>query len=141
MTALPPAEARARFAAAPVARLATADPSGLPHLVPVTFALDEGGTLYFAIDTLKPKRTTDLRRLRNIRANPRVALLVDHYADDWSRLWWVRADGQAEIEDDPARRRAPVDLLCAKYPQYAGRPPDGPVVTVRVQRWRGWAAA
>ncbi|MEE1762531.1 TIGR03668 family PPOX class F420-dependent oxidoreductase [Streptomyces sp. SP18BB07] len=89
---LSPLVARERFAAAPVARLATADASGVPHAVPVTFAVRDG-LLYFAVDH-KPKSTWQLRRLRNIRANPSVTVLVDHYADDWSTLWWARADGR-----------------------------------------------
>ncbi|WKU46554.1 TIGR03668 family PPOX class F420-dependent oxidoreductase [Streptomyces sp. VNUA116] len=133
------AEARARFAAAPVARLATAGREGVPHLVPVTFAV-AGDTVYFAVDH-KPKRTRELRRLRNIEENPRVALLADHYADDWTTLWWARADGRATVRTDPARCRTPLALLAEKYPQYRDRPPEGPVVAVEVTEWSGWAAA
>ncbi|MCF3103841.1 TIGR03668 family PPOX class F420-dependent oxidoreductase [Streptomyces roseoverticillatus] len=133
------AEARARFTAAPVARLATADQAGVPHLVPVTFAVD-GDTVYFAVDR-KPKHTRDLRRLHNIRQNPRVALLADHYADDWTALWWARADGRAAIWTDEARCRTPLGLLAEKYPQYRDRPPEGPVVAVEVEGWSGWAFA
>ena len=85
-------EARRRLAAARVARLATVGGPGSPHLVPVTFAV-AGDRIYSAVDA-KPKTTRDLRRLRNIRADPRVAVLADHYDEDWSRLWWARADGQ-----------------------------------------------
>jgi PPOX class probable F420-dependent enzyme len=139
MTALGAAEARRRFAASPVARLATVSGDGVPHLVPVTFApVPDGDRLYFAVDH-KPKRSTDLRRLRNIRENGRVCLLVDHYADDWQALWWARADGTAEIVEDAAGRAGPVGLLRAKYPQYDDRPPEGPVVTVTVTRWSGWS--
>ncbi len=134
---LEPEEARARFAASPVARLATADAEGRPHLVPITFVVD-GNTLYFAVDH-KPKTTGDLRRLRNIEQNPCVSVLADHYADDWSTLWWARADGRAEVWPQPARRRTPVGLLRAKYPQYATCPPEGPVVAITVRRWSGWA--
>jgi PPOX class probable F420-dependent enzyme len=128
------AQARTRFAAARVARLATVGADGAPHLVPVTFAV-RGDTVVIAVDH-KPKRTTDLKRLRNIAADPRVSLLADHYDEDWDRLWWVRADGHARVADT-----GPVDLLVAKYPQYAGRPPAGPVITVEIDKWRGWAAA
>ena len=135
-----PAEARARFAAARVARLATADALGRPQLVPVCFAL-AGGTVYSAVDA-KPKATTRLKRLANVADNPAVALLADHYDDeDWSRLWWVRADGRgrvleaAEPEATSARR-----LLVARYPQYRAEPPTGPVLAVDVARWSGWAA-
>ena len=98
----------------------------------------DGDTLYFAFDH-KPKRTTALRRLRTIAANPRVCLPADHYADDRTRLWWARADGLAGIVEDPEPRAGPVELLCAAYPQYRERPPEGPVVAVRVTRWSGWA--
>lgn len=137
---LSPAEARSRFVAARVARLATADERAHPHIVPVTFAVDpgpHGDTLYFAVDA-KPKSTARLRRLANIRANPRVALLADHYDTDWTALWWARADGEAEVGDDPAGTPA-ADLLGAKYPQYAARPPTGPYVAIRVTRWSGWS--
>ncbi len=91
-------EARARFAAARVARLATAGADGRPHLVPVVFAVS-GDIIYSAVDA-KPKRTTALRRLANVRQNPAVALLVDHYVDDdWGALWWVRADGRGRVLD------------------------------------------
>ena len=131
----------ARFRAAPVARLATADADGHPHLVPVTFALSAGlsadVTIYLAVDH-KPKTTRDLRRLRDIRANPAVSILVDHYEDDWTSLWWARADGTATIIDDPAAMTAPVDLLVAKYPQYQRIRPAGPVIAIAVRRWLGW---
>ena len=129
--------ARALLGASRVARLATASPAGEPHLVPVTFALD-GGMLYFAIDH-KPKSTTALRRLQNIRENSRVSVLVDHYADDWSTLWWVRADGQAEIWEDGSQRARPVELLASKYPQYREQPPQGAVVAISVDRLTGWS--
>ncbi len=95
--------------------------------------------IYSAVDA-KPKSSTDLRRLRNIRANPRVAVLADHYEDDWGRLWWVRADGQAAILDGPAEMAPALALLAARYPQYRGLPPGGPVISIRVTRWTGWNA-
>jgi len=128
------AGARERFAGERVARLATADAQGVPHLVPVTFAV-RGDVIVFAVDH-KPKRSNDLRRLRNIAANPAVSLLADGYDEDWTRLWWVRADGFAAVT---AHREEPVEWLCAKYQQYADRPPEGPVVRVTVTAWRGWA--
>jgi PPOX class probable F420-dependent enzyme len=134
-------EARRRFAAARVARLATAGADGRPHLVPVVFALDRD-TLYTAVDDVKPKATTRLRRLANIAANPAVALLADHYDDDWRALWWVRADGTARLlerdEDEAARAR---ELLAARYPQYREAPPPGVAIAVDVTRWSGWSAA
>jgi PPOX class probable F420-dependent enzyme len=134
------AEARRLFAAARVARLATAGPSGRPHLVPVVFAV-AGDNVFSAVDA-KPKRTTRLRRLANVRENPRVALLADHYDDsDWSALWWVRADGAARVlEGDDAEARRAIALLVERYPQYRERPPAGPVLAVRVERWSGWHA-
>jgi PPOX class probable F420-dependent enzyme len=124
------------FEAARVARLATVDEQGLPHLVPVVFAM-RGDTVVFAVDH-KPKRTTNLRRLRNIEATGRASLLVDHYDEDWTQLWWVRADGTARVLHDDDRAE-PVRWLVAKYDQYTDRPPAGPVVRIDVTTWRGWA--
>ncbi|MQY32708.1 hypothetical protein SRB17_06620 [Streptomyces sp. RB17] len=134
---LSPLAARERFSAAPVARLATADAEGVPHAVPVTFVVHDD-VVYFAVDH-KPKSTWNLRRLRNIRENPAVTVLVDHYDDEWSRLWWVRADGQAEVLEEGQERLHAVELLCGKYDQYKEFPPQGPAVAVRVRRWSGWA--
>lgn len=131
-------EARARFAAARVARLATVRPDGRPHVVPIVFALD-GDVLYSAVDR-KPKSTTALRRLANVAANPAVSLLVDHYDDDWAQLWWVRADGVARIVDGPVADRA-LARLAGRYPAYVVEPPPGPVLAVTVARWTGWCAA
>jgi PPOX class probable F420-dependent enzyme len=134
-------DARARFAAARVARLATVAADGRPHLVPVVFAL-AGDTIYSAVDDAKPKATLRLRRLANIAANPAVSLLADHYAEDWSALWWGRADGVARVIDpgEPAAARAR-ELLAARYQQYGDAPPPGPVIGVAVERWSGWAAS
>ncbi|WP_036324331.1 TIGR03668 family PPOX class F420-dependent oxidoreductase [Microbispora sp. ATCC PTA-5024] len=138
---LPPERARGLFAAARVARLATAGHEGVPRLVPVTFALlDDGdaGTVATAVDH-KPKSSADLRRLRDIADNPAVCLLADHYEDDWERLWWARADGLARIAGTGAERERAVAGLVEKYPQYRDRPPAGPAVLVRVTRWSGWS--
>src|SRR5262245_46664489 len=128
-------EARARFAAARVARLATVSADSVPHLVPVTFAVI-GVRIVFVVDD-KPKSTTRLRRLDNIAARPAVCRLVDEYDDDWSRLWWSRADGTATVRtaDEDA-----LDALAARYPAYVERRPRGPVVSIEVTRWSGWAA-
>jgi PPOX class probable F420-dependent enzyme len=131
-------EAASRFGAARVARLATVTADGLPHLVPVVFAVD-GDTVVIAIDH-KPKARRDVRRLANIAANPAVSLLVDHYDEDWTTLWWVRADGTAVVVDDPIAMTDPIDLLVAKYRQYQEIRPAGPVILVRVHQWRGWTA-
>ena len=131
-----PEEARERFASARVARLATADAGGVPHIVPLVFALD-GDTVYSAVDA-KPKRTTDLKRLRNVVENPRVALLADHYADDdWDALWWARADGTGRVLVSSPEA---VALLRRRYAQYRDTPPGGPVLAIDVDRWSGWSA-
>ncbi|MEV7323597.1 TIGR03668 family PPOX class F420-dependent oxidoreductase [Streptomyces sp. NPDC093970] len=130
-------EARRRFAGARVARLATVDGSGRPHLVPVVFACHGTDGIVTAVDH-KPKTTPRLKRLRNIAANPSVTLLVDEYDEDWDHLWWVRADGDARVVPDAAA--AVAGPLREKYPQYRERPPNGPVIIVTVARWTGWQA-
>ncbi len=127
---------RARFAQASSARLATVAPGGKPHLVPVVFAV-RNDVVYTAVDA-KPKTTRKLRRLANIEHNPNVSLLVDHYDDDWTQLWWVRVDGIATVHRDGALFRAGYCALQAKYPQYQTVSLDGPVIAVAVQRWAGW---
>jgi PPOX class probable F420-dependent enzyme len=131
------AEARERFCSGRVARLATVGAEGRPHLVPVTFDADDR-SIVIAIDH-KPKRPGDLQRLRNIRGNPGVALLVDHYDEDWTALWWARADGLARVVEDEAERAGPIERLRRKYPQYAQMVPTGPVIVVAVTAWRGWS--
>ena len=133
-----PAEARDRFVRSPVLRLATAGADGRPHVVPCTFAVDGSGRIVTGIDN-KPKGSANLRRLRNIGENPRVSLLVDHYADDWGELWWVRADGTAAIEHAGAEHAGHWDLLRARYAQYEGQVLGGPVIAVTVEQWSGWA--
>lgn len=141
MSTLEPGPARELFTVARVARLATVDGAGRPHLVPIVFAVD-GDTIYGAVDH-KPKRTTALRRLTNVVANPAVTLLVDHYDDeDWDALWWVRADGFAQVlEPDQAEARKAVALLTAKYPQHRDHPPTAQVLAIAVHRWSGWSAS
>jgi PPOX class probable F420-dependent enzyme len=131
------AEARELFAGARVARLATVAATGRPHLVPIVFALD-GDVVFSAVDA-KPKRTMALKRLENIAANPRVALLADHYDEDWDALWWARADGVARVASDADARRG-IALLAGRYEQYRAAPPRGPVIAVAVERWSGWRA-
>jgi PPOX class probable F420-dependent enzyme len=121
-------------AAARVARLATAGTDGRPHVVPICFVLD-ADTLYTAIDQ-KPKRTRSLRRLRNIEENPWVEVLIDHYEEDWSRLWWERLRGRARIVE---RHDRALELLCEKYEQYRRDPPEGPFVVIEAVERLTWS--
>ena len=130
---------RRRAEAAPVARLASVGGDGRPHLVPCCFAVD-GNVAYSVVDH-KPKRSTALRRLDNIRAHPSVCLLVDHYEDDWDALWWVRFDGTARVVTDGPEHERAIATLCAKYSQYRAVRPSGPVVAVDITACRSWAAA
>ena len=134
---LSPDVARERFANARVARLATVSADHVPHLVPFTFVV-LNDLIVHAVDH-KPKSSTNLRRLRNIAANPHVSALVDDYAEDWTQLWWARADGDAEIW--PAAENDVLDALAAKYPHYRETRPTGPIVAIRVTRWSGWSAS
>jgi PPOX class probable F420-dependent enzyme len=129
---------RDRFTQARVLRLGTADAVGKPHLVPATFAV-VGDVVGIAVDH-KPKRHTNLKRLRNVEANSAVTLLVDHFDEDWDRLWWVRADGQAQVVENELAYEL-VDALVDKYEQYREHRPAGPVIRVQVNRWSGWCAA
>lgn len=126
-----------RAGTARVARLATVRPDATPHIVPITFAF-AGRSIVTAIDD-KPKSTTVVQRLRNIAVNPAVSVLVDHYDDDWNRLWWVRADGTATIGDAEVAANA-LDVLAAKYEPYRNQRPRGPVIVIAVDRWTGWSA-
>ncbi len=131
-------ELRRRVSQARVARLATIRSDGYPHIVPVTFAID-GERVVTAIDD-KPKTTTDLQRLKNIESHAVASVMVDHYEDDWSRLWWVRGDGSAEIiREGPSRGRA-IAQLTAKYSPYQDDPPRGPVIILTIERWASWCA-
>ena len=137
---LDPADGRRRFADASVLRLATTGSDGQPHLVPCTFAVDDEDRVAIGIDE-KPKSSPNLRRLANIAGNPRVSLLVDHYAADWTQLWWVRADGMAAVARAGEDHAAHWQRLVSKYPQYGGQVPGGPVIVVSVTAWSGWAFA
>ena len=128
----------ARLTAARVARLATTDPDGRPHLVPIVFAL-EGDTLYSAVDR-KSKRSSKLRRIENARARPDVTILVDHYEDDWGRLWWIRLRGRARMLDHGEERERALALLQEQYPQYLTEPPERAVLAVDVTDVREWSA-
>ena len=132
MPSLPPAIAEERLARARIGRLATVTATGRPHIVPVCFAL-AGHRIVTAVDA-KPKVTTELARLENVRATGRASLLVDHYEEDWSELWWVRVDGVAEV----VRSDAAVDALASKYEQYREMRPSGPVIAIEPERWSSW---
>lgn len=120
-----------------VARLATASPEGDVRLVPICFAV-VGGHLVSAVDH-KPKRTGQLRRLDDITASGTATVLLDHYEEDWTQLWWVRIRGVADVltDDDPTGATA-LTALGAKYEQYAERPPRGPVYRVAMDELRWW---
>jgi PPOX class probable F420-dependent enzyme len=133
------AEWRRRVAESRVARLATLDADGRAHLVPITFVL-EGETLYSAVDS-KPKRSRTLRRIENARDRPDVTVLVDHYEDDWARLWWVRLRGRARVLDGGEEADRALELLTAKYEQYRQTRPAPPVLAVDVGEWRTWDGA
>ena len=129
-------EAWERLGMARVGHLATADAGGVPHVVPFVFAV-VGRTLYWAVDH-KPKRSTRLKRLDNIAANPNVEVVVDHYDEGWDRLWWVRAMGTARIVAESAERDQALTALDRKYEQYRAALPAGPVVAVDIARVSGW---
>jgi PPOX class probable F420-dependent enzyme len=130
-------EARMRFARVPIVRLATSNAVGQPHIVATTFVVAHG-LIFSAIDN-KPKRSRNLKRLRNIQTNPRVSVLADHYEDDWSQLWWTRADGTAIVIESEQDMVEPIRLLGEKYWHYRKDRPEGPVIAVTVDRWTGWA--
>ena len=129
---------RQRIADSRVARLATVDADGRPHLVPIVFGL-AGDTLYSAVDA-KPKRSRTLRRIENARARPDVTILVDHYEEDWRRLWWVRLRGRGRVLVEGEERERALLLLREKYPQYRPEPPEGPVLAVDVTEVREWTS-
>ncbi len=129
-------ERRDRLAAARVGRLATVTADGRPHVVPCCFAL-VGDTAYSAVDA-KPKSTLALRRLANLRGNPSGSLLVDHYAEDWTTLWWIRVDGDGRVVEDGPERDTALDALSHKYEQYRRQRPPGAVVALDITTWRAW---
>jgi PPOX class probable F420-dependent enzyme len=129
-------EERRRVSDARVARLATTRPDGRPHVVPITFALS-GETIVTAVDQ-KPKTTTSLQRLKNLAAHPAASVLVDHYEDDWSQLWWVRADGIGRVVTEGHEWQHWVEVLTQKYPQYGTNSPRGPLIMLSVGSWTSW---
>ena len=128
---------RERLAGEPVGRLATIDPDGSPNVVPFVFAL-AGDTLYTAVDA-KPKRTQKLQRLANLERDPRCTVLVDHYDEDWNRLWWVRVRGRGRMANDEAERARAIEALKAKYTQYADLDPGEIVIAIDAETWSGWS--
>jgi PPOX class probable F420-dependent enzyme len=131
-----PSVARQRVDEARVGRLATLTLGGRPHIVPCCFVLDDQ-TVYSAVDA-KPKSTLALRRLENVRAHPSSSLLVDHYTEEWSDLWWVRVDGSGRVIERGDERARALLLLQAKYQQYRETTPPGAVVALDIERWRMW---
>lgn len=131
-------EALRRLRTSRVARLATLRPEGSPHLVPVTFAF-VGEHIVTMIDH-KPKTTTSLQRLANVEKSPHASLIVDHYSDDWSELWWVRVDGHAMVHNGGELWVEGRQALAAKYRQYEHRPPDGPAIAIRLDHLSFWAS-
>jgi len=124
---------------APVGRLATVTPAGTPHVVPVCFVL-VGSRIFTATDG-KPKTTRALQRFDNVRANPSASLLVDHWDDDWSQLWWVRADGPAHVVEEGPELDDGIEALREKYRGHYGiAPPTGPGIVLDATHWVGWAA-
>jgi PPOX class probable F420-dependent enzyme len=134
-------EAVSRLMSARVGRLATVTPEGRPHVVPFVFAIVQDRStfrLYWAVDR-KPKRSTRIRRLENLEANPAAEVLVDGYDEDWQRLWWVRASGSGRIVESDGERSVALAALRAKYPQYEVEPPEGPVVAIELEGVTSWS--
>lgn len=132
---------RERVAAARVGQLATVRPDGTPHIVPICFKLlatDQGDVVVSGTDE-KPKSTFALQRLRNIAERPAATLLVEHYEEEWTHVWWVRIDGRARVVNDDAERERAIAALRAKYDQYEHIGIPGAVLAIDVDHWRGWA--
>ena len=122
-----------------VARFATADPGGQPHIVPICYAVS-GDSVYFTIDE-KPKRLTGkpLKRIRNLQQNPHVALMVDRYDEDWTRLGWVMVQGEAALLDNGEEHSKAQRLLKARYPQLDEMQiSELPVIAIRIKRVVSW---
>lgn len=142
---MPPAalspEARAFVEQARRAHLATASADGAPHVIPVCFALLDDATVVFAVDDKPKARGRKLKRLANLEANPRFALVVDRWDEDWGRLGYVLLSGRGALVEDPARRASAVRALRARYPQYVEMdldPERHPVVALDVERVHVW---
>ena len=127
---------RLRVHEARVGRLATVRSDGRPHVVPCCFATD-GEVVYSAVDA-KPKASLALRRLENVRLTPVASLLIDHYDEDWSNLWWIRLDGSARVIESGGQRDQALERLRSKYEQYEQEPPPGPVIVMDISAWLAW---
>jgi len=130
------ADALGRVSGARIARFATITEDGRPHLVPITHAL-VGESIVHMVDH-KPKSTHSLARIANLTLEPRATVLVDHYDEDWRRLWWVRVDGRGSVHDTGPRWAAAQNALAAKYQQYATAPPEGPAIYLSIERVTSW---
>lgn len=132
------AEALSLLEGSRVGRLASIRPDGSPHIVVVTFAMADEAVVTM-IDH-KPKTTTRLQRLANIERDPRVALLIDEWSEDWSRLRWARFDGRAEVHEQGRLWEAAREALSLKYGQYRDRPPGGPAIVITIEDITGWSS-
>jgi PPOX class probable F420-dependent enzyme len=141
---LPPISAgiRTKLEVARIAHLATQDADREPHVVPICFAWD--GTVFYSAIDRKPKRVapSQLGRVKNIKKMPQVALLLDHYDEDWTRLWYILVRGVAELVSDPAEHKRSIQLLRAKYRQYDSSmlADDAPVLRITPLRITAWGA-
>ena len=120
--------------------LGTVHPARGVDAVPVVFVVHDGQVIV-PIDTVKPKSGRRLQRVVNLETDPRCVLLVDGYDDDWTQLWWVRADGRARSVTGGSEHRRAIELLVAKYEQYREAPPIGPVLVIEIDRWVRWSAS
>ena len=130
------AEALVRLGAARVGRFASLGREGRPHVVPVTFAVLDEFVVHMIDD--KPKTTGRLQRLRNVEANPLASLLVDHYDEDWSKLWWIRVDGDVTIETGGELWERARSALATKYGRYRESPPQGPAICLAMKKLTYW---
>jgi PPOX class probable F420-dependent enzyme len=134
-------EARARLAAHDHGVLCTVHSERGADAVPVVYAVDDDGYVGVPIDRVKPKASSQLQRERNLEADPRATLLVEHWdRDDWSRLWWVRAELRSQADAGAARLAALAARLAGRYPQYRDQPFDR-VLVLRIVAVSGWAAS
>jgi PPOX class probable F420-dependent enzyme len=134
-------DARARFASHDHGILCTVHATRGVDAVPVAYAVDEDGYIGVPVDRVKPKASLRLQRERNLEADPRATLLVEHWhRDDWSQLWWVRAELHWQGDDETSRAAALATLLAQRYPQYRDQP-FARMLVLRIVRVVGWAAS